>query len=183
VEELEALYRARVDSARFRFTDADVRFVTGMIAHHAQALAMAALAPVNEAGPAVRTLAARIINAQQDEIAVMQAWLADRGLPVPEVHRSGTSVMVHGPAHGLHMPGMLTEEQMRKLAAARGPDFDRLFLTLMIQHHWGAIQMVDELLATDGAAQDYTVFRLASDINVDQRTEIARMQRMLSGIP
>jgi uncharacterized protein (DUF305 family) len=181
--ELEALYRARLDSARQRYTDADVRFMTGMITHHAQALAMSALAPQNGASPAIRTLAARIINAQQDEIALMQQWLGERGLDVPRVHVSGTDVMVHGPGHGAHMPGMLTDDQMRDLAAARGAAFDRLFLTLMIQHHQGAVRMVEDLLREDGAAHDYTVFKLASDINVDQLTEIARMERMLQVLP
>ena len=182
--ELETLYWARVDSARTLFTDADVHFMTGMIGHHAQALVMSALAPTNGANASVQTLAARIINAQKDEIATMQQWLRDRGQPVPEVHIEGTHLMVHGGGdHAMHMPGMLTPEQIQELAAAQGAAFDRLFLTYMIEHHAGAVTMVDDLFGTDGAAQDEAAFKLASDIHVDQLTEIARMERMLSQLP
>ncbi len=177
--ELEALYRARTDSARMRFTPADVHFMTGMIGHHAQALVMAALAPTHGASREIRTLAARIINAQNDEIATMQGWLRDRGQPVPEVEIEGTTLTVHGAEHATHMPGMLTAEQMGELDEARGPEFDQLFLTYMIQHHGGAVTMVHDLFGTDGAAQDEAAFKLASDIQVDQLTEIARMELML----
>src|SRR5690606_24976147 len=105
--ELEALYRARRDSARMHYTPADVRFMTGMIAHHAQALVMAGLVPERSSNSSIRTLAARIINAQEDEIARMQQWLRERGQPVPEVHIEGTTMMVHGAEHHMHMPGML----------------------------------------------------------------------------
>lgn len=186
VAEMEALWRARTDSARLRFTEADVRFMTGMIGHHAQAVGMSNLAPTNGASATIRTLAARIINAQQDEIALMQRWLRDREQPVPEVHISGHQVMVHGAgdahAHHAHMPGMLSEAQMAELAAARGAAFDRLFLTFMIAHHKGAVVMVDELFATDGAGQDAEVFKFASDVQVDQTTEVARMERMLKAM-
>ncbi|MDX1545508.1 MAG: DUF305 domain-containing protein [Rhodothermales bacterium] len=182
--DLEAIYWARQDSARARFTDADVDFMTGMIAHHAQALVMSALAPTNGASPAVQTLAARIINAQQDEIASMQQWLRDREQPVPEVHIDGLTLMVHGAGdHHMHMPGMLTRQQLEALAQARGSAFDRLFLTYMIQHHRGAVTMVDALFAADGAGQDEAAFKLASDIHVDQLTEIARMEQMLEALP
>ncbi len=181
--ELEALYRARMDSARMRFTEADVHFMTGMIGHHAQALVMAGLAPTHGANPAVQRLSARIINAQKDEIALMQHWLRDRGQPVPEVNITGTTLMVHGPDYAMHMPGMLTPEQIQELDDARGRDFDRLFLTYMIQHHRGAVTMVHSLFGTDGAAQDGAVFKLASDIQVDQITEIARMELMLDAQP
>lgn len=181
--EIEALYRARIDSARMRFAEADVRFMTGMIGHHAQALVMAGFAPTHGASPPVRTLAARVINAQQDEIALMQQWLRDRGQPVPEVHIAGTTLTAQGAEHILHMPGMLTEEQMRELDQARGPDFDRLFLTYMIQHHRGAVAMVHDLFNTDGAGQEDMVFKLASDIQVDQITEISRMELMLAALP
>ncbi|MDH3457123.1 MAG: DUF305 domain-containing protein [Gemmatimonadota bacterium] len=177
--QLEALYRARTDSARMRFTEADVRFMTGMIGHHAQALVMSDLAPTHGASHAIETLAARIINAQQDEIATMQQWLRDRGQPVPEVHITGMTMTVHGPEYAMHMSGMLTPEQMQELDQAMGREFDRKFLTLMIQHHRGAVTMVHELFATDGAAQDDVVFKLASDIQVDQTTEVARMELML----
>lgn len=180
--EIEAIYRARRDSARMNFSDADVAFMTGMIGHHAQALVMSRLAPDNGASASIQTLAARIINAQRDEIALMQKWLRDRDQPVPEVEIDGTDLMVHGAEHALHMPGMLTQEQMRELEQARGPEFDGLFLTYMIQHHRGAVTMVDELMSTDGAAQGDAVFKLASDINVDQITEIDRMERMLAAL-
>lgn len=177
--DMEALFQARQDSARMRFTEADVHFVTGMIGHHAQALVMAAMAPTHGASPALRTLAARIDNAQKDEIALMEQWLRQRDQPVPEVHISGTSLMVHGADHAMNMPGMLTQAQLEELDRARGAEFDRLFLTYMIQHHEGAVIMVRDLFATDGAVQDEAVFKLASDIHVDQLTEIERMKLML----
>jgi uncharacterized protein (DUF305 family) len=184
--EIEALYRARADSMRASFSPADVRFMSDMIHHHAQALEMAEMAPSHGASAQIRTLAARIHNGQQDEIATMQRWLRDRGQPVPEI----AGGMQHGAhaghahAHAAHaMPGMLTPEQMARLHAARGPEFDRLFLTLMIQHHQGAVQMVRDLFATDGAGQDDMVFKFASDVQVDQTTEIARMELMLSRMP
>jgi uncharacterized protein (DUF305 family) len=193
--ELEALYRARLDSAQRRFTPADVAFVTGMIGHHAQALLMARWAAPNDASPSVRTLAARITNAQQDEIALMQAWLRDRGQPVPMVLLTDSTVTtaVAGAPHVGHaghrghadhamMPGMLTTAQLATLRAARGRAFDRHFLSLMIAHHSGAVTMVDDLFRTDGAGQDEAVFKLASDIQVDQRTEIARMELMLKAL-
>jgi len=173
--ELEALYRARQDSARARFTDADAAFVTGMIGHHAQAIVMADLVPSRSGSPAIRTLAARIINAQRDEIGWMERWLRDRGQPIPAVT---ADAHVHA-----HMPGMVTPEQLAELERADGAAFDRLFLTRMIQHHRGAVTMVRDLLDTDGAAQDPATFRLASDVHVDQTTEIARMELMLQALP
>ena len=181
--ELEAIYRARTDSARMRFTEADVRFITGMIGHHAQALVMGALAPTHGAGSSVQILAARIINSQQDEIDSMQRWLSERGEPVPEVMIEGTELMVHGAEYSLHMPGMLTPEQMRELDEARGTEFDNAFLTYMIQHHRGALTMVEEVFGQEASTQDEAVFKLASDIQADQLTEIARMGRMLTGLP
>ncbi|HKK26494.1 MAG TPA: DUF305 domain-containing protein [Gemmatimonadota bacterium] len=177
---IEALYRARMDSARMRYTDADVRFMIGMIGHHAQALVMCRLAPENDAGPRVATLCSRILNSQGDEIVLMQRWLRQRGEFVPQVTIDGIHLEVTGPEYVMHMPGMLSDEQLRELAAARGPDFDRLFLEGMIHHHQGAVGMVDKLFAQDGAAQDEAAFKLANDIQVDQKTEIARMKRMLS---
>lgn len=185
--ELEALYWERRAEARTSFTEADVQFMSGMIGHHAQALIMSRLAPTNGANPSVQTLAARIINAQQDEIATMQTWLRDRAQPVPEVHIDGLNLMIHGGGEHAHhdhttMAGMLSQSQLEELAAAQGADFDRLFLTYMIQHHSGAVTMVDELFSHDGAGQDRAAFKIASDINVDQITEIARMRRMLAGL-
>lgn len=179
-DELEALYQARADSALMNVHPADVDFMTGMIGHHAQALIMSGLAPDNGASPSIRTLAARIINAQKDEIAVMQTWLRDRERPVPEVHEGGHMPGGHG-GHAM-MAGMLSPDQLGELEAARGSQFDRLFLTFMIQHHQGAVTMVLDLFATDGAAQDDLVFKLASDIQVDQITEVARMQQMLDAM-
>ena len=164
------------------WTAADVHFLTGMIPHHAQAIAMARWAPTHGASPALRTLAARIINAQQDEIALMQQWLREHGQPVPDARSTAMPVMMHGGAREMLMPGMLTAEQMRQLDQARAAEFDRLFLTFMIQHHRGALTMVQQLFATNGAGQDNMVFKLASDINVDQATEVARMRQMLAAL-
>lgn len=180
---LEELYWARLEDSRTRFTEADVDFMTGMIAHHAQALVMSALAPMNGANSQIRTLAARIINAQKDEITAMQRWLRDRGQTVPEVDIKGTTLMVHhGGHHAMSMPGMLTPDQIRELELAKGVEFDRLFLRYMIQHHQGAVTMVKVLFAVDGAGQDEAAFKLASDIHVDQVTEIARMEKMLEAL-
>lgn len=184
-EEVESIYRARIEEARTRYTDADIDFMTGMIHHHAQAIQISRLAPTREARPSVQTLASRIINAQRDEIATMQRWLGDRGQEVPELHESDSGIMVHGAGH-LHMegmPGMLSQEQIDRLSAASGLEFDRIFLTFMIEHHQGAVTMVRTLFATDGAGQDEGVFRFASDVQVDQATEVARMQRMLGALP
>jgi len=181
LERLEALYQARADSALMNVSPADTDFMTGMIHHHAQALVMAALAPTNGASQPVRTLTARVTNAQTDEIAVMQRWLRERSLPVPEVASDGTMAM--GPAHSMSMPGMLSQQQLEELGQAMGPEYDRLFLTYMIQHHNGAVTMVHDLFAADGAAQDEFVFKIASDIQVDQITEVARMQQMLDALP
>ena len=134
------------------------------------------------ASASVRTLAERIINAQQDEIATMQLWLSDRHKPVPEAKAGPLKMQMNGMEHEMLMPGMLTEAQMKQLDAARGPDFDELFLTFMIQHHRGAVSMVKTLFESYGAAQDETVFKFASDVNVDQSTEIARMERMLTAL-
>lgn len=171
-----AIARARADSARLPYTAADIRFMSTMIGHHAQALEMAAMAQSHGASDAIRILAGRITNGQRDEIALMQQWLRDRRQPVPDPAHAA-----HG-AHAGHatMPGMLTPQQLAQLDAARGADFDVLFLRYMIQHHRGAVEMVKELFATYGAGQDETVFRFATDVNVDQATEIDRMERMLA---
>jgi uncharacterized protein (DUF305 family) len=176
--------KARADSLRYPYTAADVQFMTGMIGHHAQAVVMSKWAPSHGADAAVQRLAERIINAQEDEISTMQHWLADRMQPVPDAKpmsqdmagMAGMSGMDHS---AMMMPGMLTDAQMKELDAARGPEFDRLYLTYMIQHHKGATSMVTKLFGTEGAGQDETIFKFASDVNVDQTTEIARMQRML----
>ena len=170
--------KARADSARLPYVEADVEFMSGMIGHHAQAVVMSRWAATHDASAAVRTLAARIINAQTDEIALMQNWLRDRNRPVPS---AGLDSM-EGHAHHDMMPGMLNADQMKELENARGQDFDRLFLRYMIMHHRGAVDMVKKLFATEGAGQDETVFKFASDVNVDQTTEITRMEQMLLGL-
>jgi uncharacterized protein (DUF305 family) len=159
-------------------TEADVRFMTAMIRHHSQAITMAEWAPARGASPAVLRLAERVVNGQRDEIATMERWLTDRDLPLPD----SAGQHHHHANHGTAMPGMLTPEQLAQLSAARGPLFDRLFLSFMIQHHRGAVTMVKELVGTPGAAQEQTVFKFASDVNVDQATEIARMERMLKDL-
>jgi uncharacterized protein (DUF305 family) len=161
---------------------ADVDFIRGMIGHHAQALVMAGWAPTNGASASIQTLASRITNAQRDEIASMQSWLRDRRLPVPEAKPGPMRMTMNGMEHDMLMPGMLTDEQMKELQAARGPAFDRLFLRDMIQHHEGAVTMVQTLFDTPGAAQEQSVFKLASDVSADQTTEIARMRKMLAAL-
>jgi len=278
--DLSELFWARQDSAKMHYTQPDVDFMAGMIGHHAQALIMSSMASVNNASPSVVTLTKRIINAQKDEIGIMQRWLHDRNQTVPQVTIDGLQLiiepgnepllvfdsaqvahavvhfnkygnymdnthyqMMHGEGemnhegmdhgamghsesemnhegmnhgamgHGegkmnhesmehdamghsesemnhegmnhssMHdhsgMPGMLTQEQLEELALAKGTDFDRLFLTYMIQHHTGAIIMVKDLVETDGAAQELQIGELAGEINVDQQTEIERMRLML----
>ena len=177
-----AIAQAQADSARYPYTAADLHFMTGMISHHAQAIAMARWASSHGAGPAVRTLCQRIINAQTDEIINMQRWLADRRQPIPEPDPSGMLMPMGGMDHRMLMPGMLSEAQMKQLDAARGAEFDRLFLIFMIQHHQGAITMVQELFGSYGAGQDLLVFKFASDVNIDQTTEITRMEKMLGAL-
>jgi uncharacterized protein (DUF305 family) len=177
-----AIARARADSLRYPYTAADVHFMTAMIGHHAQAIQMARLAADRGASPSVQNLADRILSGQADEIVTMQNWLRDRGQPVPEATSGPMKMVMNGMEHEMMMPGMLTAEQMAQLEAARGKEFDRLFLTFMIQHHRGAVSMVRDLFGSPGAAQDETVFKFANDVNVDQTTEIARMQRMLAAL-
>lgn len=263
--DLEELFWARRDSTKMNFVQADIDFMQGMIGHHSQALIMSSLAKPNNASQSVQTLSARIINAQRDEIRLMQQWLADRKQVVPQVKIEGlnliltpgsepslifteeaiiqglnrdaseqpmhemnkekpeelqdkmhaemeevlhrTSSMEHMANNGMGdkemdhsemdhsamghdmmmhdhsgMPGMLSQTQLEELADAKGLDFDRLFLRYMIQHHAGAITMVNELIETDGAVQDVQLNTLAGDINVDQKTEIERMRLMLRQI-
>ena len=270
--DLSELFWARQDSAKMQFTQPDVDFMAGMIGHHAQALIMSSMASVNNASPSVVTLTKRIINAQKDEIGIMQRWLHYRNQMVPQVTIDGLQLIIeagsepslvfdsaqvahavkhfnkhgsymdnnhyqmmhgsemshegmehgtmdHGDTEmnhegmdhgtmehgtmdhggtemnhegmehgtmdhsGMHdhssMPGMLTQKQLEELALAKGTEFDRLFLTYMIQHHTGAIIMVKDLVETDGAAQEVQIGKLAGEINVDQKTEIERMRLML----
>lgn len=162
------------------YTPADVHFLAGMIGHHAQAIQMAGWAPSHGASPSVRVLCERIVVAQTDEIAFAQRWLREHGEYVPPADPRGH--IMQGMAEPMLMPGMLTAEQMVQLDSARGRDFDRLFLTFMIQHHQGAITMVEQLLAVPGAAQDGPIFKFASDVNADQTTEINRMTLMLEDL-
>jgi uncharacterized protein (DUF305 family) len=177
--------RARADSLRYPYTKADIDFMSGMIHHHAQAILISRWAPSHGASPAVIRLTQRIINAQSDEIAMMQQWLRDRGQDPMQVDSLGNVSMDHS-AHAGHdmgamtsMPGMLSTAQLGELDAARGTEFDRLFLTFMMAHHRGAVTMVRTLFANTGAGQDETVFKFAADVEVDQSTEIKRMLTML----
>lgn len=183
---LEELYWARKDSARMSFTKADVKFMTGMIAHHAQALIMSRLAPANGASPTIQTLASRIINSQKDEIASMQRWLDDRNRPVPQISFDGIdmTIILDGQPFTSYrkMRGVLSQDQLIKLSQSKSQEFDKLFLEQMIEHHSGAVFMVENLFATDGAAQGDAAFRLATNIQVDQRTEIERMRQILGRI-
>jgi len=154
--------------------------MAGMIGHHAQAVLMAGWAPSHGASLAVRVLCERIVVAQNDEIAFVQRWLREHNEFVPPADPRGH--VMPGMEHPMLMPGILTPDQMAQLDAARGPEFDRLFLRFMIQHHRGAITMVSELLSAPGAAQDGPVFRFAADVNADQTTEIDRMSRMLDAL-
>ncbi len=167
------------DSGRHDYTAADVRFMTGMIHHHAQAVLMAGWAPTHDASPSLNALCQRIVVGQGDEIALMQRWLRDRQLPAPDAHTPHAMMPEMDPA--TMMPGMLTGEQLAQLDRARGRAFDRLFLSFMIQHHKGAITMVNELFG-QGAGEQEKVFRFASDVFADQTTEIARMQKMLAAL-
>ena len=144
----------------------------GMIGHHAQALEMTALLASRTASESMRKLALRIDASQADEIKMMQNWLKARGLPVPDEH-------AHHMQGAMLMPGMLTPEDMDRLAVSKGAGFDRLFLQFMITHHEGALVMVKELFSTPGAGQESEIFAFASDVDADQRMEIDRMTAML----
>ena len=160
------------DLSQVQYTGADIKFMQGMIGHHAQAVEMVALVPQRSGSDAVRKLAQRIDVSQQDEIKMMREWLLARSQQIPDPrahHMMGTTLM----------PGMLTPEEMARLAAAKGAEFDRLFLEGMIKHHSGAITMVHDLFATEGAGQTPEIFSYASDVDADQRMEIDRMDSML----
>jgi uncharacterized protein (DUF305 family) len=177
---------ARVSGAAahtFPHTDADVHFMTGMIAHHAQAVRMARWAPSHGASDALQRLCQRIVVGQSDEIVLMQTWLRDRKLEVPAADATRMRMRMGDMVHDMLMPGMLTDEEMAALDRARGVEFDRLFLEGMIKHHLGAVQMVDDLFAAPGAGQEEVVFRFASDVYADQTTEIERMEKMLAALP
>lgn len=153
------------------YTEADVRFMQHMIVHHAQALEMADLVRERTQREEIRRLAERITVSQRDEIAMMERWLRERGKAVTSDH-----------LHHATMPGMLSQEELDRLAAARGAEFDRLFLEFMIRHHEGALVMVRELFATPGAGEASEVYQLASEVDADQRMEIARMRTLLAAL-
>ena len=160
------------DLSQVQYTGADIKFMQGMIGHHAQAVEMVALVPSRTASDDLRKLALRIDVSQKDEMNMMREWLQARGQQIPDPrahHMMGDTLM----------PGMLTPEEMEHLSAARGAEFDRLFLEGMIKHHGGAIIMVHDLFATDGAGQTPEIFSYASDVDADQRMEIDRMGSML----
>ena len=162
------------DLAGIQFTEADVRFMQGMISHHAQALEMTVLVEGRSNRDVMRLLSERIELSQEDEIDMMQGWLRDRGLVV-------TAQDAHlAPGFRL-MPGMLTSEELEQMEQADGFEFDSLFLELMIMHHAGALTMVDNLLDQQGSAQDSVLFAFTSDIISDQSSEIDRMNAMLAG--
>jgi uncharacterized protein (DUF305 family) len=173
----------QADSVRRSFTNADVHFMSGMIPHHAQAVLIASWAPTHDARADIRAFCERVVVGQGDEIAIMQNWLRDRGLPVPAATATHLRMKMGGMEHDMLMPGMLNAEELARLDSARGPRFDRLFLTFMIRHHEGAISMVEELLGSPGAAQDELIIKLASDIYADQTTEIERMKTILAAMP
>ena len=165
---------AAAPTARARdYADADVAFMQGMIGHHQQALVMAAMAPTHGASDRLRLFAQKVDVSQRDEIATMTRWLQARGLPLPGAHDHAS----------MHMPGKLTDEQLAQLDRARGAEFDRLFLTFMIQHHQGALHMVQQLFAAPRGGQEPELFGIASDVDADQRAEIERMQQLLSTLP
>jgi uncharacterized protein (DUF305 family) len=157
---------------------ADVEFMQGMIMHHAQAVEMTALIASHTENKNLRTLGARISSSQSGEIKFMKRWLATRGEPRSMEMAGMPSMNASGGAMAL-MPGMLSAEQMAALRNAKGADFDRLFLTGMIQHHDGALTMVKDLFDTAGAGQDAEIFNFATDADNTQRAEIKIMQSML----
>ena len=159
------------DLSKVQATAADIKFMQGMIGHHAQAVEMVALIADRSANPDMKKLGLRIQISQDDEMNMMRKWLGDRGQEIPGPHAH------HMP--GGMMPGMLSDEEMSALAAAKGKEFDRLFLRGMIKHHGGAITMVDDLFNTPGAAQEGGIFGFASDVISDQKMEIDRMGAML----
>lgn len=167
--------------SRTGHVEADVRFMQHMLVHHAQAVEMVELLKTRGASETVRRLGERIAQSQAAEMAQMEEWLAGRGLPVAATDAHAG----HHPAADPNTPlmrGMLSPTQMTALAAASGPAFDRLFLEGMIQHHQGALDMVEALLNDPDAAEDPMLSDFASSVTADQSAEILRMQSVLSGL-
>jgi uncharacterized protein (DUF305 family) len=155
------------------YTVADVEFMQGMIAHHAQAIHMSRMAEAHNASPRLLKLATKIDQSQVAEIRIMQQWLVDNGQAAPDTSSWRTMTMA----------GMLTDAQLKELDAARGTEFDRLYLEFMILHHEGALQMVKDLFATPGAGQDVDVNVFANDVITVQTAEIGAMRQMLAQLP
>ncbi len=156
------------------YTDADVAFVQGMIAHHRQALDMTAMVEPRTESRDIRALAKRMDVGQRDEIGQLEGWLKDRGQDVPGAHAH------HGAGHSEMMPGMLTAEELAHLKSAQGKRFETLFLQYMIRHHEGAVVMVEQLLGGGQGGQESQVFQLAQHMDSDQRVEISRMKSELA---
>jgi uncharacterized protein (DUF305 family) len=186
---------AQTVPATHAYTAADVDFIQGMIVHHAQAVVMSDWAPTRGEGANFLILCKRIALSQRDEIAMMQRWLVDHHLPTPDplhmLHDTAGPVVdmssMHMPgmdmgAHPMMMSGMLTPDEMRKLEGARGIEFDRLYLTGMIKHHQGALDMVAALFATPGSGQEPELSGFANDVDASQRAQMARMEAMLKTI-
>jgi len=180
---------ARAQGAAQPAAAPDVQFVSGMILHHAQAVLMAGWAPTHGASAAVQELCRRIAISQRDEMATMERWLREHDLALPDTSPSASLApsssmpgMAMGPETSGLMPGMLTPAQLAQLDSARGPAFDRDFLTFMIQHHRGALTMVAGYENAPSAGEDPWVFQFASDVNGDQSAEIDRMSRMLAAM-
>src|SRR3954451_18484860 len=168
---------------QYPYSDADIDFMSGMIPHHAQAVVMAGWCDSHGARKDLAVLCGRIAVGQRDEITMMQGWLRDRSLAVPDATSTRHHMkMPNGMEHDMLMPGMLSDEEMAALDRARGPEFDRLFLAGMIRHHQGAIDMVDVLFKSYGAAQDEVVFKFANDVQADQSVEIEVMKDMLEQV-
>ncbi len=171
--------------ARYYSTKDDAEFMQGMVMHHAQAITMANQAVSHGASKPVQIFCARIALSQGKEIRMMQNWLRDRKFAVPDStgKMPAGAPMIGGMTHGadgtMSMPGMLSADQMKLLTDARGPSWDRLFLTFMIQHHEGALLMVDKLFKSAGGGQDDDINKFANGVQADQETEIARMKQML----
>ncbi|MFZ0411263.1 MAG: DUF305 domain-containing protein, partial [Candidatus Acidiferrales bacterium] len=163
-------------------SQADVKFMQGMIMHHSQAVEMTALIPSHTENKDLRLLGARISSSQADEIKLMRRWLAARGEPISMAMPGMPDMDMAGQPLPL-MPGMLTAEQMEALRKAKGAEFDQLFLTGMIQHHKGALTMVKDLFDTAGAGQDAELFNFATDADNTQRAEIRIMESMLEKKP
>lgn len=178
-EELKPMTAPGIDQA---FNLADVDFMQGMIPHHAQAVAMAKMAPKQAQSQLLKNMCERIVVGQGFEIKMMQQWLSDRGQDVPAADSMRHKMKMGTMVHEMLMPGMLTDEEMAALGKARGKEWDRLFLIGMIKHHQGAIDMVEVLQKSYGSMQGDDIYKFASDVYADQTTEIEVMKELLAAI-